>query len=168
MTNDDLVTFDLPADFVTARSRPTAAELAYGLDHGWIGAGDVVAIAEVELADGIATTPVVEELALLLRDEYVRVPDILAGVDVGQEDAWRLWLFLALAWLRENRDRFQDPYEVIELIYADFGYPEEIVGLVRFMPAPAGAPVGLDAIDGRWASYLDERAHEYARRSSTA
>ena len=158
---DDRIKFDLTAEFVTAHTLPTLTELAYGFDHGWLRESEVVGIAEHELASGVALAPSGEELALLLRDDYTRVADVLSNVEADGGQAWRLWLYLALAWLSENRDQFEDPYEAIESLYADFGYPDEIAGLVRFMPARAGEASGLGAIDRRWAAYLEERARTY-------
>ncbi len=34
----------------------------------------------------------------------------------------------------ENRETVEDPFAVVEELYADFDYPEEIAGFVRYMP----------------------------------
>ena len=96
---------------------------------------------------------------LLLSADLAQVPELIEAVaaDVPSDDveaAAETWLFLALAWLFEHRGDFLEPLEVIEELNADFGYPDEISGLVRFMPPPPGAGTGHRAIEQRWAEYL--------------
>ena len=79
-------------------------------------------------------------------------------------DSSCVWLFLALAWVYEHRADYVEPLEVVEMIYADFEYPDEIQGIVRFMPPPPGAATGNPAIEGRWKDYLTRKAAEYAAR----
>ncbi|HEY0690131.1 MAG TPA: DUF2247 family protein [Kribbella sp.] len=107
--------------------------------------------------------PSIEQLALLLSDELSRVPELIgdarSALPPDEHDAAaRAWLFLALAWVHEKEGDFLDPYEVVEMLYADFGYPAAIEGFVRFMPSPAGEPVGTSALDARWRAYLSAEA----------
>jgi hypothetical protein len=81
------------------------------------------------------------------------------------EDTSRVWLYLALDWLYEHRADFVEPFEVIEMLYADFDCPAEIDGLVRFMPPPPGGAVGPEGIGQRWSDYLSRMAAEYSTRS---
>jgi hypothetical protein len=50
------------------------------------------------------------------------------------------------------------------MLYTDFAYPDEIRGLIRFIPAPAGEPRGLDVVEGQWRSYLERKSNEYKNR----
>jgi hypothetical protein len=79
-------------------------------------------------------------------------------------EPYRVWLYLALAWLHDHQDEHADPLQLIEMLYADFGYPTEIEGLVRYMPAPRGTPTGVEGIEERWRAYLQQRSHEYKTR----
>jgi hypothetical protein len=162
---EDLVKFQLPAKFVIARAWPRTDELAYGWRNGWIDSAALVAIAEQEFSAGLALPPALERLALLLRDQYYEIPQL--AVELGDFDdaaARPLWLYLALAWLFAHRDQVEDPLGTIELLYADFDYPAEIEGLVRFMPGPPGVPTGTAAIMARWESYLESRARVFSGR----
>ena len=103
---------------------------------------------------------------MLLSDEYDRVDELvdeLEGSCPDVPDPARVWLFLALAWLREQRDQYRDPFTVIEMLFADFGYPAEIENLVRFMPAPTGA-VGQGYLERQWDEYLTSAEVEYRNR----
>lgn len=69
----------------------------------------------------------------MLSDDYARVPELIAEIDdMAPGDSGRVWLYLALDWLHEHRDEYADPFEVVEMLYADFDYPSEIEGFVRF------------------------------------
>lgn len=164
---NDAVRFELRASFVLARAVPTAAELAYGYRDGWLRPADVVEIAVAKLNLGAQLAAAEEELALLLADELEVVEELIVDLEVSDqptEERARLWLFLALAWLWEHRAKFDDPLEVIELLYAEFDYPEEISGLVRYIPAPPGGPTGPGTIEERWRAFLDQMAGEYRDR----
>lgn len=39
---------------------------------------------------------------------------------------------IILSWIFENKDNIQDPLMLVEKIYADFDYPEEIYDLIRY------------------------------------
>jgi hypothetical protein len=165
----DLVKFHIPAGFVLARVLPTPSELVYGFEQGWLSEPDVVAIGLAMYGVGEAPA-VIENLALLLSDELSRVPDLVEELKTsrsadGDADA-RVWLFLALAWVHENEGDFIDPYEVVEMLYADFEYPSAIEGFVRFMPPPAGEPVGMSALDARWEAYLSAEADWFRARGA--
>jgi hypothetical protein len=165
--DDALVRFEIPASFVLTRVLPTGAELAYGFRHGWLRRPDVVRIALAKYEAGICLSAPEEELALLLSDDFDQVDDLVSRLDAQDEPVEqraRLWLFLALSWLHEHRDSFEDPFEVIEMLYADFGYPEEIRGLVRYMPPVPDQIAGLNAISDRWLTYLDRVGVDYRQR----
>lgn len=167
----DQLRFDLPASFVLARALPTPAELAYGYQDGWLRRADVVEIAVEKTRRGVSLTPPEEELVLLLADDLDRVDELTADLEIADqptEDRARLWLFLSLAWLWERREEFTDPLETIEVLYAEFDYPEEISGLVRYMPPPPGEPTGVDAIEQRWRAYLERSAAMYEERSAAS
>ncbi|MEX2275368.1 MAG: DUF2247 family protein [Actinomycetota bacterium] len=74
----------------------------------------------------------------------------------------RVWIFWSLAWVLENREHFDDPYTVIEDLYTEFGYPEEMSGVVRFMPVPEGGEPGLEGVSSRWSEYVATMKSFYA------
>jgi hypothetical protein len=165
--SDDLVKFAIPAGFVTARVLLTPGELVYGYRHGWLGARDVVEVALAAFEAGGDLPSAEEELALLLSVSLGRVPELLeelAQSSAEEPDLGGVWLLLALAWLHEHRSEHLEPLEVIEMLYADFDYPEEIEGLVRFMPPPPGAASGHRAIEQRWEDFVSRKSAQYRDR----
>jgi hypothetical protein len=162
--NGDLVKFSLPAAFVVSRVRLDSGELAYGYAKGWLDEAAAVSIAEQLVAAGAAPAPI-EELASVFRGELWRVERIVDDIETdGGSESGRVWLYLALSWLHDHKDEYTDPFQIIEMLYSDFGYPAEIEGLVRFMPPPPGAPTGLEGVEERWREYLQRRSDEYSAR----
>ncbi|MEM9040211.1 MAG: DUF2247 family protein [Actinomycetota bacterium] len=167
MSDDALIRFRIPAEFAGSHGLPTATEIAYGYRHGWLARDDVVAIALRRFEAGVPLSEAEEALALLLSDEADQVDDLIDQLQSGdqpEERRARYWLFLALAWLLEHPEVAEDPLEAIELLYAGSDNPPEIQGLVRYMPAPAGARTGLDAIRERWVKYVEAASAEYTQR----
>lgn len=168
--SDRLVSFLIPAEFVATQALPTPSELAAGFRDGWIDEEGVVGVALAEMVAGMPLDEVMERLAVLLSDERDLVPDLVSELPSGGESPAdrRFWLFEALAWVFEHRADFNDPVGVVEMLYADFDYPAEIEGLVRYMPAPTGEPAGVEAIERRWADFLDRARRDYATRAAAS
>jgi hypothetical protein len=156
------ISFVIPPDFILSRARLTLADIARGFRKGWIDRDGVVSLCLALLQAG-TRDPVVEELACLLMDERTRVDEILVGevAERSQGGSDRLWLYLTLAWVYENRDRIDSLLDVVELIYSDFDYPEEMEDFVPYMPAPAGAEASKEGLVARWKAYLDSVAADY-------
>ena len=76
------------------------------------------------------------------------------------------WLYLALAWLFENRDSVSDPLVQVEMIYADFDYPPEITSLVYYMPCDepdlGSRELNEARIYANWENYLQAEAKRFS------
>ena len=57
-------------------------------------------------------------------------------VATGQEQ--EKWLFLLLKWAYENRSSIPYPLGVVDDLYAEFDYPENIESFVAFLPPKDG------------------------------
>ncbi len=76
----------------------------------------------------------------------------------AKREALMTWLRILVAWIFENKEDFPDPFDVIEQIYADFGYPEEIRHLVRYNAPDDGDSVeeyGMPRMMRLWKEYCD-------------
>lgn len=72
--------------------------------------------------------------------DSIRIVDkIIALENIGSCEhhatAEKKLLLILLSWLYENQSAFIDPLGVVEEIYAEFDYPEEIEQFVRYMPS---------------------------------
>jgi hypothetical protein len=162
---DDLVKFLIPAQFVADRVALRPAELAYGYRRGWLDEAGVVALAEDALRSDKVIHPALVELALILRDDLDRVPELIAKIDTGDASSTQgVWLYLALDWIHGHRESYADVLQAVEMLYADFDYPLEIEGFVRFMPIKPGMDVGTAAIEERWQEYLEMKAQQFGDR----
>ena len=167
---NELVGLQVPAEFVVALVLPTAAEIGFGLREGWLSRQDAILIAVAKYNRGAQLTGPELELVLLLPQDADRVDDLIDQLEVSDEPTEqraRVWVFLTLAWVLEHRDSYDDPYEVVGMLFTDFDYPPEITRLVGFMPAPVGEPVGPSAIDKRWREYIERVSEEYRERNAS-
>lgn len=164
---NDLVRFNIPAEFINERiPYLTPAELKYGYKHGWVSEEGVVQLALAGLDKLPARSIPYEALALLISDQHDQIPDLVDQLDDDLAEAWTTWLYLALSWVYSHRNEYEDPLQVVEMIYADFDYPTEIENLVRFMPAPPGQSASNSSIERSWQRYLEDKKDEYRRRTN--
>ncbi|HSY15738.1 MAG TPA: DUF2247 family protein [Jatrophihabitantaceae bacterium] len=165
-----LVSFVVPSEFVTAHAVLTPAELGTGFIDGWLDAHGVVQVALAKLEKGIPLSDVEDRIALLLTDQYDELPDLVAElfpeVSSRASEPTAVWLFIALAWVIAGPSGFDNPQQVIDMLYADFGYPDEVEALVSYMPAPPDSESSPEAIRHRWVEYLDRKSAEYSMRTN--
>lgn len=64
------------------------------------------------------------------------------------------WIFLSLSFLFDNKHLYNDVYAELEMLYADFNYPEVIAPLIRYMPAPDGVEGSEDYLLENWKAVL--------------
>lgn len=163
----DLVQFQIPAQFILERAFPTGAEIALGFERRWLRPNDVVEIALEKMKAGLPITRAEEEIALLLPQDLHRVEDLVSHLQVSGEpveERQRFWLFINLDWLLHNAHAVEDPYEIIELLYDDFDHPEEIRGLVRYMPPSQNDRDST--IEDRWRTYVERERVRYRERNA--
>jgi hypothetical protein len=77
----------------------------------------------------------IELAGLLESDSVTKLVNQLAAKEVNQNDCIKSkWLYLLLEWFFVNKLFINDPLGLVEKIYDDFDYPEEITAFVRYMP----------------------------------
>jgi hypothetical protein len=132
----------IPSDFISDRLRLSWNDVLWGYERQMLGWSAVVDLAQARLGAGSDDSLEIE-LAGLQKSDADQVGEILRrlarkeGVPVAGLSK-RVWLYLMLLWLFENRANVADPLGEIELIYADFEYPSELKSLVRYMPVTDG------------------------------
>lgn len=143
---------------------PNAGEIVYGFERGLLDAAGVVAAALDAYERGVPLSKPHEELALLLSDDLDRVEDLVNGMSLLDEPTElraRFWQYASLAWLLSHLDATDDPQETIDALYAYFDYPEEMSGIVSFMPPPAGEEASPQALHRRWEQLVEENRERY-------
>ena len=153
----------IPYDFVAKNAKLAWQEVRFGMDKGFIGRETPIELAmQAVLAD--EENPDVLELAsLTTKDSVGEIVSSLADAEkpVEPRDVERTWLFLVLAWLLSRKEEYSDSLGLVEKVYADFDYPEEISAFVRYMPMH-GEDLGVEANEARlfdrWSEYVTEEA----------
>lgn len=115
-------------------------ELLYGFEHGFIDEKGVSEYACKTLTEK-SSQEAIELASLLPQEDYLasNLLQSLADKDLSPvTDTTKPWIFLLLSFLLEHQEDYEDPLEIVEELYADFDYPEEIASLVSYMPAPEG------------------------------
>jgi hypothetical protein len=133
----------LPADFVISHCELSWREALWGLEHGWVDWSYLVALAVHHVERGADASAHEVELAGVSAKEWheaVRLAWKLAEGETiaADENLQEKWLYLVLRWVYDNRNCLVDPLGIVEEIYADFGYPNELTPFVRYMPVSDG------------------------------
>ncbi|VVN85795.1 hypothetical protein PS718_01480 [Pseudomonas fluorescens] len=143
------------------------AQLLFGLDKGYIDEQgvssyicDSLTNSSPEQAYEIATMAPTEQnsIRVLLQS--------LANKNSQEEiDVTKPWIFLLLSHLLENKEQFEDPLQIIEELYSDFDYPEEIAPLVRYMPLPDGVEGSENRLYENWKTALSDYKELFSKES---
>ena len=98
-----------------------------------------------------------EDLHNLLKKLSLRIPKQI------RMDSKKKIMYVLLKLIYENRDRFEDCFKAIEVVYDDFGCPKSIESFVRYMQIN----MKLDNKDyqilmNRWLNYLQDESLKYS------
>ena len=132
-------------------------EIKYGFDRNFLTAAGVVEYAVKSLSAESSAEHY--ELACLTGDDANDVRECIGRLAVkdvqGDRCSEEVWIFLVFLWVFINRDKYQDPLEVVEDLYASFDYPESVAPIVRYMPAVDSALEGDDQLYKNWSNMLE-------------
>lgn len=113
------------------------ADLKFGIERKYIDIYDAVKLAEHYYSEG-REDDLTEKIAQVLRDEYDEIMTLFSSISFKSqhelEISNRKWLYCTLFLLLSQKESVENVFEIIEIIYSDFDYPEAISGLVRYMP----------------------------------
>ncbi|WP_203984038.1 DUF2247 family protein, partial [Sphaerisporangium rufum] len=168
----DLVRFPIPADFISSRVALTAGELVCGYRAGWLSSADLAEFARGVPSELLPGLPTEEEMSYLLpseaEDKVRAAVQARDDLDCAEPETERVWRYLALAWLYERRNTISGFWDVIEMMWSDAGYPEEMEPFIYHLPPLPGEESGETAMLRRLASYLSERADRYRTRGNSS
>jgi hypothetical protein len=158
----------IPSAFIKEHVRLSWHDALWGYERHLIGWSNIVDLAIDRLCEGSERRLEIE-LSCLGKSETQQVSELLRKLAVSEKEekeivAEKKWLFLVLAWLFFNKADMADPLGDVELIYADFNYPNEIASFVRYMPITDGYdPTQHSQEDNErrlfdnWKKYLDAK-----------
>ena len=115
---------------------------------------DLICLYPEEIRYPHYTQPFVSELANAISEQEKSV-------------AKQKLLYLVLNWYFEHREDYTDPLGVVELVYADFGYPKDVSKFVRYMPIPEPAldstELSIARIYDKWRRFLETQKKLFAK-----
>ena len=173
MIHNDMFKLRIPYDFFWPRVKMNWTELLVGLKSEFADGLAPIAAAHERLSRGEYSDELVELAYLDRRFEVAAKLDARALVErlASQETcdcsdtAEHKWLYLVLAWLYEHKDDYADPLIEVAIIYAVFGYPKDMRGLIYY--EASGEPIVGDTAQararliGKWRGYLNDRSKYY-------
>ena len=169
----------LPSSFVRNRVALSWREALWGLEHQLLDMPAVVELGADRLIAG-SDNPAEVELASLRKSEIGEAEILLrrlAQIEpaTSESEISRKWLFLRMSWIYEGKSSNEEKLGEAESVYADFGYPHEVEGFIRHMPATwnydpkSHTPQKNEArLFRMWKQYLIAREDEFVKRDSKA
>lgn len=163
----------IPFSFLNLYAGLDWREVLWGYEHQLIGWPTVVDIATEHIRAGSDDSKELQ-LASLTKMEAHQVGSLLrdlvsASPKVNESEPKTVWMDLLLAWLFVNKASITDPLAEIEKIYADFDYPQEIEGFVRYMPPTDTYDPRVHSnkenearLFGKWQDYLVTRFADFS------
>lgn len=132
-------------------------EVLYGFEHGYINCGGVSIYACESLTKNSSVNEY--ELASLQCDDFLTVSDLLrnlAGDELDEKNPSEAWIYLLLMWVFDNKESCCDPFELVDLVCAEFNYPDELLSLIGYMPLQEGELGSKEHMVNNWTKYLFE------------
>jgi len=170
----DNSSFSVPYSYAISKVDFSWKEILFALNHELLSSYSAVehAMEELKCADNYPDLLV--ELASLGENEPVR--ELVEGLAYLEKDTVlnieAKWLYVLLSWVYENRSNYDDALQIIEQVYADFGYPKSIESFVRYMPSdePSLGSVEKDTerLYEKWNSYLVRQSEAYKTQGNVA
>lgn len=163
-----LIKLNITPEFIRGRTQLTWQEMFFGIDNELLSPGAAADFAAHQVGAQDNANPTLVELAGVCSGETTRdLVEQLAAAEPRQssEAMRRKWIYLMLAWIFEHKESYPDPLRAVEEVYADFGYPDFIVSLVRYMPVDEPSLGSREANESRlydkWKRYLDSASDEF-------
>lgn len=167
---------EIPYSFIRNKVSLTWNELYYGIEYGFLTPEEAINKAEEEILEETELSGPLFELACLYKGEsYLIIQYITKLIDkeyFGNDDNIQYvkekWLFIVLAWLYENSEKYNILYseqeyslhsigEKLMIVWDDFGFPDVIEELVDLAPSFDGTSNDarfIYSLNLTWQKYL--------------
>lgn len=157
-----MISISIPYEFISRHARLDWSDVAYGLENRYIAPKVAIETAVSRLCEDDSAS--VEEVELAGLSEAESVYELVERLSENEfrenEERKNKWLFLVLAWLYEIKESLDDPLSLVEEVYSDFDYPQELATFVRYMPMDGPDLGSKEANEARlyenWKTYLDQ------------
>ncbi len=158
-----MITAKIPYSFLIQFGPLRWKEIEFGLSHNYTSSAAAIMFAQENVK--IQSAPSGEELAIAdsqLDDSVLELVRSLSVHDTALDPqaVSSKWLCILLGWISENEAHFADPLGMIEELYSDFDYPDQIKHLVRYMPTNEPSLGSKEQNERR----LIDNLHKYAQK----
>jgi len=151
----------LPYEYVVSHVKLTWSDLLLATEQGWMAKKTAVQHTESIIEKEQVVPQKVLDLAWVNNEEEI---DFYLNeltnqiVEQGENTSQEKFLYLLLNWIFEHKEQCSDPLQMVEIIYADFDYPEEISNFVRYMPSSehrlSSVEASIERLFNNWEIYL--------------
>ena len=133
----------IPYDYFSSLVRLNWNDIFFGINHRYFTHKAAIEHASLELSNNLDNSPQeVLELVLLTPKESIFPHSIHPYIDILVErvtekeknETMDKMMYVILNWIFENKEQFIDLEKILELIYADFGYPESLRKIAGYAP----------------------------------
>ena len=157
-----MITASISFEFLKRlHSMPSWVEIAYGFEHQLLPPNVVIDYA----IHKIATTdePNNDEVAIASASASDSITESLRklAMDNDEDRICLLWANILLAWGFEHRQQYDDFLGIVEEIYSDYNYPEELASFVRYMPSDDINLGSIEANEQRMITSIGEYVDQY-------
>lgn len=159
----NILTISLPYKYVIDHITLTWSDLLFAVDRGYMTTMAVIEHAMYVIGKEQEPSQKVLELAWENSEESILSYLNELSSECSNQGGYSpkdKFLYLLLNWLFEHKAQYPDPLGMVEIIYADFDYPEELDGFVRYMPAQEPLYKSIEAnverLYNNWRSYLEK------------
>ncbi|MGB3182235.1 MAG: DUF2247 family protein [Cyclobacteriaceae bacterium] len=127
--------YKVTLEFIESKCSLDYEHILFGIQQHWITNEEVVKFAERRVTHGVVSD-VDYEIASLLKDDVGMVSSIITenyeNLDLSKDELKTFWLRAIVLYIYEHFGKYEDPFELLANLYADFNYPEEIKNLVYY------------------------------------
>lgn len=132
-------------------------EVLYGFEHGYVDCNGVSIYASESLTKNSSADEY--ELASSQCDDFMGVSNLLrslAGCELEEENPSGAWAYLLLSLVFDNKESYGYPFELVDMVCAEFNYPDELLSLIGYMPLQEGGQGSKEHLMNDWVKYLFE------------
>jgi len=159
--------YPIPFDFIDENFHLSWCEVKWGYENSFITSDVPIKKAEKNVLTGCYTSTELE-LSFVVPSESNYIGPFLKDLcsECEQKEDLKIkrkWLFIVMSWLWDNRNGFDDPLAEVEIIYADFDYPSEVEGFIKYMPPSDGYDPSMHSqieninhLMSKWKNYLEK------------
>jgi len=169
------LSIQLPYSYVKEAVKLNWHDVLFAIETGYLSHLSAIEYAASELEENDSCSQEIIDLVSLSPDEAVYPQSIHPYIDelasfvsknIKDKTPSKL-MYVLLKWIFEQRDCYCDPLRVVEIIYDDFNFPQEMACFVRYMPMQqpdlGSQELNQKRLFNNWQDFLDKQQTIFAK-----